>query len=51
MNLYRIQVTIQWIPDHCDIRLNDKADSKNGLRYMQIFTVGKGSSKVNSTDS
>ena len=31
MNLYRIQVTIQWIPAHCDIRLNDKAD---GLAKM-----------------
>ena len=37
MTLYGVKITIQWIPGHSDIKMNDKADglAKKGLHMQQ----------------
>ena len=57
MNLYGIQITIQWIPGHSDIQLNDKADglAKMGSHMPQenvnaSFETAKQVAKQNSKE-
>ena len=37
MTLYGIEITIQWIPGHCEIKSNEKADglAKQGSHMQQ----------------